>query len=92
MRKRVSIQIDGLTVVAGLALVGAGLLYWQGRRAISAINPTNPDNVINAAVTEAVGEERISNIADHLFGMIDLLNPMAPEYRREYAKQVYGLG
>lgn len=86
---RSTVQIDGLTVVAGLAVIGAGLVYWQGRRALAAVNPADPDNVINAAVTDAVGEERISSVADHIFGAWDLLNPLAPEYRRDYAKQVW---
>ncbi|WP_406827713.1 hypothetical protein [Microbulbifer sp. ARAS458-1] len=91
MRKGVSIKVDGLMVLTGAAVVGAGLIYWQGKKALSAVNPSDPNNVINRAVTDAVGEDRISNVANHIFGAVDLVNPWAPDYRKDYAKQIYGI-
>lgn len=41
---------------------------------------------------DVYNEPVVINTADYFFGAIDLINPFAPEERRNYAKRVYGFG
>lgn len=53
------------------------------------VNPANPNNLINQAVTGVVGEKNMSAAGDYFFGAIDLLNPFNES--DEYAKKVWGI-
>lgn len=53
------------------------------------VNPANPNNLINQAVTGVVGEGNMSTAGDYFFGAIDLLNPFNES--DEYAKKVWGI-
>lgn len=53
------------------------------------VNPANPNNLINQAVTGVAGEKNMATAADYFFGGIDLLNPFNES--DEYAKKVWGI-
>ncbi len=80
-------------------VIGAAGLYVLSRKAgdvVTAINPMNHDNVFNQAAIgfgEAVtgNPQATQGFFDHLYGGADLLNPFAPDYRKQYAKKVWGL-
>lgn len=80
-----------------LTAVGVGVAYYFYRQLPSfetitnKLNPANPNNIVYENLQNAAGKENVSNVADHIFGAIDLLNPFAPKDRKDYAKQVYGI-
>lgn len=53
------------------------------------VNPANPNNLINQAVTGAVGDKNMAAAGDYFFGAIDLLNPFNES--DEYAQKVWGI-
>jgi hypothetical protein len=53
------------------------------------VNPANPNNLVNQAVTGVVGEENVATAADKVFGLMDLLNPFNES--DAYAKIIWGL-
>lgn len=85
----VRVRVDGLMVLA-VAAVGTGaFLYFKGGKIVNAINPANPDNVVNTAVEDTFGEENVATFFDYVFGGVDLINPFNKS--DTYAKQVWGL-
>ncbi|WP_211831162.1 hypothetical protein [Kistimonas asteriae] len=83
-------------IVLGIGALGVYVLYRGAGTAAQAINPVNPDNVFNQAANglgEAItGDPNATgDLFDHLYGGLDLLNPWAPDYRKDYAKQVWGM-
>ncbi|WP_432459400.1 hypothetical protein [Agarivorans sp. QJM3NY_25] len=81
--------------VASVALIGGYLLYSKAKDAAQAVNPMSDQNLAyqgtKGLVDEIGGEGAFNTVADHIFGGLDLINPWAPEYRKNYAKKVYGL-
>lgn len=43
------VKVDGIMVVAGLAVLAAGVAWWQREKVIEAVNPTNENNLANRA-------------------------------------------
>ena len=87
----VAIKLDGTMVLVIIGIGAAIYIYNKKEAIVSAINPADPQNVINQAVTKAVGQENIATAADYGFGAFDLLNPFASQERKNYAKLVYGI-
>jgi hypothetical protein len=85
----VNVKVDGLMVIAGLGVLVLGYAYYKRGQIIAAINPANPDNIVNTAVLSALGEDTYAEVGDYVFGAIDLLNPFNDS--DAYARQVYGL-
>lgn len=87
----VGVKIDGTMVLVGVGLLGALYLYNKRNALYAAIDPTNPENAVNNVAKDLIGEERLAGGFDKIFGAIDLINPFAPEYRKNYAKELYGV-
>lgn len=73
---------DDLLIVGGVAVAIIGVLAWlKGRVAAGAINPANPDNVVNSAVNsvvqQATGDPNQTLVGwfDDLFGINQGLSP-----------------
>lgn len=63
---------------------------WEGAKTVAPyVNPANPGNVVNTAVTKAVGEKNMATAADRFFGAVDLLNPFNND--DTYAKIIWGI-
>lgn len=83
-------------ILLGIGALGAYVLYRGAGQVAQAINPVNPDNVFNQAA-ENLGEaitgdpNATGDLFDHIYGGLDLVNPWAPDYRKAYAKQVWGI-
>lgn len=88
---KVGVKVDGVMVLVGIAALGGLYLYTKRNDLIAAVDPTNPDNVVNNAAKDLIGEDRLAYGFDRFFGAIDLLNPLAPESRKQYARQIYGV-
>lgn len=71
-----------LAAVAGVGYVGFKLMNVN-------LNPADSENVVNKAVTDAVGEDRIATAADYIFGYYDLINPFNES--DAHAHSVYGI-
>lgn len=87
---KVNFRIDGLTIMALLA-VAVALLAWRNR---NAFNPVSDQNIFYQGTNAAFGEENVSGFFDHLFAArelaIDWLYP--GDYQASaYARQVWGL-
>lgn len=50
----VSVRVDGVMVVAGLALAGAAFLYWKRDAIAAALDPTRESNLAHQAATKAI--------------------------------------
>ena len=71
-----------------LAAVAGFVVYQKGETLITEkLNPASPENI----VYQAVKGDTLDTLADYYFGLFDLMNPWAPDYRRQYARQVWGL-
>lgn len=69
-----------------------GVAKQVGSMAIKAapyVNPANPNNLVNQAVTKVVGEKNVATAADKVFGLMDLMNPFNES--DAYAKIIWGL-
>lgn len=76
-------------VAAGGALV---YLYYKNKENLgNALNPASSENVVYSGLENTLGQDTVAEAGDSIFGFVDLINPWAPEYRRNYARQVYGL-
>lgn len=101
MAPRIAVQIDGMMVVAGLAVVGVGLIYFNREKfaalakgAGNLVNPASSSNLINQGATAVVGEENLGGFFDYLFGAVDLLTYINSGYKTEtfgYAQDIYGV-
>lgn len=79
-----------------ILVIGAAGAYFISQKTTQAIDPTNPDNIFNQGAInlgEAItGDPNATGVLfDHIYGALDLVNPFAPDYRKDYARQVWGL-
>lgn len=81
----------GIDIVNLIPGGGSAISFvWEGAKSVVPyVNPTNPDNVVNKAVTSVVGEKNMSTAGDRLFGLIDLINPFNED--DTYAETVWGI-
>lgn len=89
---KVNFRVDGIMILILLVLAALVWLWSKKEKLVSAINPTDPDNVINQAA-EAVaieGDHNGYSYDHHLFAAIDLINPWNES--DAYAEQVWGIG
>lgn len=79
-----------------IGAVGVYFLSQKAGSALEAVNPVNQDNIFNQGA-QNFGEaltgnpDATQNFFSHIYGGLDLLNPWAPDYRKEYAAQSWGL-
>ncbi len=59
------------------------------KKVVPYVNPANPNNLVNQAVTRTVGEDNLAAGADYFFAGIDLINPFNKS--DDYAKKVWGI-
>ncbi|WP_419536199.1 hypothetical protein [Endozoicomonas sp.] len=83
-------------IVLGIGALGAYVLYKGAEKTAAAINPTDENNLFNQGAIglgEAItgNPKATQNLFNRLYGGLDLINPWAPEYRKQYARQVWGL-
>lgn len=95
MTVKTDLKITTNHVIAGAVILVGGVVFYKSAKvakklATETLNPANSKNVVNTAVINAVGEQRVASVADRIFGAIDLINPF--NRSDEYAKQVYGIG
>lgn len=85
----VSVRVDGIMVLTGLAIAG-GLYLYSKRDLLNKINPASSENVVYQAVSEnsIQGSHNGYSYDDHLFAAVDLINPF--NETDEYAKKVWG--
>lgn len=81
----------GIDIVGLLPGAGSGIkMVWDGAKSAAPyVNPANPNNVVNTAVTKVVGEKNMATVGDRIFGAIDLINPWNDD--DTYAKIIWGL-
>ena len=83
-------------VLLGVGALGVYVISRKASDVADALNPVSQDNIFNQAANE-LGEAITGNpnatgsFFDHIYGGLDLLNPWAPDNRKQYAKQVWGL-
>ena len=61
--------------VGVVAVLGALYVKRKAGQAAEALNPVNPDNIINQQVVAVVGQDRLTTLGDLVFGGAELLNP-----------------
>lgn len=61
--------------VGVVGVLGALYLKRKAEQVVKALNPVNPDNIINQQVIAIAGQDRINAVADLVFGGAELLNP-----------------
>ncbi|WP_341937206.1 hypothetical protein [Marinimicrobium sp. C2-29] len=94
MKKRVSVQVDGVMVLTVLA-VGGGLFLYSKRHligeALNKVNPAHQDNFVNQTAEKYAirGEHNGHSYDTHLFAAVDLINPW--NENDDYAQKVWGL-
>lgn len=83
--------LAGMTIPGTLPLMNFGLMaIADGATKLEPyVNPANPNNLVNKAVTKVVGEENVATAADKVFGLMDLLNPFNES--DAYAKIIWGI-
>lgn len=86
----VNVRVDGLMVIAGLAVAGAGYVYLKRNAITDAVNPASSENLVYKGLGGGTGGT-LDTTANHVFGAVDLINPWAPDYRKDYARKVWGL-
>lgn len=86
----VNVRVDGLMVLAGLAVAGAGYAYFKRKDIANAVNPASSENLVYKGLGGGTGGA-LDTTANHVFGAVDLINPWAPDYRKVYARKVWGL-
>ncbi len=84
-----------IITVLVIGAAGAYILSQKASKAAQAINPVNDENIFNQGAIglgEAITGDpnATSSLFSHIYGGLDLLNPFAPDYRKEYARQVWG--
>ena len=91
----VRVRVDGIMVVAGVGLAAAYYVYSNRQKikdfVAKDLNPASQENLVFEGTQAVVGEENLQDAADYFFGAIDLINPFAPDYRKRYAREVYGM-
>ncbi|AYM04237.1 hypothetical protein D8911_14635 (plasmid) [Levilactobacillus brevis] len=91
----VTTRIDGLMVLTGAAVVGAGVVYAKWDDIKNYFNPAHEDNFVNQTAKAVVGEERLTGFFDHYFSAAELgiewFTPFG-DGDTEYAKSVWGIG
>ncbi|WP_445354180.1 hypothetical protein ACJJI5_12385 [Microbulbifer sp. EKSA008] len=85
----VKIRVDGIMLLVVLVLVLLAWIWFKRKQIVDAVNPVNPDNVINQAAQNLVGEGRLQSGFDKYFAFWDLINPFNES--DHYARQVWGL-
>lgn len=85
------IPINKYTVGATVLVLGVWYLKRRAGALVDAVNPANPDNVINQGFQSAVGEQNAATFFDHFFGLADLLDPFKSTQEKTYARQVWGI-
>ncbi|WP_444957748.1 hypothetical protein [Microbulbifer sp. ZKSA002] len=85
----VKVRIDGIMLLVLLALALVAWLWFKRKEIARAVDPTNPDNVINQAAQDIVGEDRLQSGFEKAFAFWDLINPFNES--DHYARQVWGL-
>jgi hypothetical protein len=94
---KVAVSGGAVLAVAGVLAVGVGLVVARNKigeaagAVGAAINPANPENIVNKAVSSVAitGGHNGYSYDDHLFAALDLLNPWNDS--DIYAEQVWGV-
>ena len=84
-----SVTVKDVGGIIALAALGIGVVWYVKNKAgavVTAVNPANPNNVINTAAKNLVGEQRLANATDRAFAAVDLMNPFNES--DQYAKDV----
>ena len=87
---------------SSILLVGSGLILYYSyaknkEKFINSINPNSQDNIVFKTTEKIVGEKQLANVANFIFGGIDLIRdavpfiPDPPDHRINFAKQIYGI-
>lgn len=83
-------DIAGIFSMLNFPVLGVGATAAKAAKEVAPyVNPANPNNLVNQAVTGAVGEKNMAKAGDYFFGAIDLINPFNES--DEYAKKVWGI-
>lgn len=97
MFKNISFKIDGVFVLVVAVLLSMIYFYVERKKIEKAItvtideklNVTHENNIINVAVQDVVGKEKVQGFFNRTFATFDLLNPFNKS--DAYAKTVLGL-
>jgi Tfp pilus assembly protein PilO len=94
-KSKVNVQVDGTMVLVALVVVGVGYAYYKKKEiaeiATVGLNPTHQNNYVNQVAQNVVGSENLQTGFDYVFAAVDVLNPFAADYRKDYARSVLGL-